>query len=58
MWKCSSSKALTGVLPKGKVAASILPAFRSRGLATVVEGIQKVSFQISVEYYYTHLIKR
>ncbi|KAK0125368.1 Mitochondrial-processing peptidase subunit alpha [Cadophora gregata f. sp. sojae] len=42
MLQCSSSRALRRAFPKGPIFPSIIsPSFRSRGLATVVEPIQK-----------------
>ncbi|KAK2629236.1 hypothetical protein QTJ16_000056 [Diplocarpon rosae] len=42
MLRCYSSRALTRSIPKREVFSSVFPSSRSRGLATVVEAIQKV----------------
>ena len=42
MLKCASSRALARNFPKTSFAASVLPTFRSRNLATVADPLQKV----------------
>jgi hypothetical protein len=42
MLKCASSRALTRAVARRPYVPSVLPNVRSRNLATVVDGIQKV----------------
>ncbi|KAN0110525.1 Peptidase M16 inactive domain containing protein [Hyaloscypha variabilis] len=41
MLKCASSRSLTRAIPRRSFSPSLLPTFRSRNLATVVDPIQK-----------------
>ncbi|PMD39187.1 hypothetical protein L207DRAFT_635145 [Hyaloscypha variabilis F] len=41
MLKCASSRSLTRAIPRRSFSPSVLPTFRSRNLATVVDPIQK-----------------
>lgn len=50
MLKCASSRALTRAVARRPYVASVLPNYRSRNLATVVDGIQKVRPKVLLPY--------